>query len=108
MANKTHRITIADMVVWAKDRFVDDFHSYMDDFQNGPEQQIGKPTNYASRTNKERLRFHREVARMSGLLCLPNNSADSLKKLRKAGYWNGKNDTFWECGLEPFLGYEGQ
>jgi hypothetical protein len=40
--------------------------------------------------------LEKHILKLANLVNLPDDQYDTLKTLRKANFWNGKTDTFWE------------
>jgi hypothetical protein len=88
------RVTLADPINWAKDRLIDD----MTDALNTKAEFCNpgfKYTGYCILSYKRQKKLQRAVAKFARLLALPIKFK-SLGELRRAGYWNGAKDTFWE------------
>lgn len=107
------RLKVNDLVIWAKDRLIDDMQEYITDFSanGGGFMDVNDKSecgNYAARPGSHRRAFVQKIMKMAQLLNLREDSYDSLKTLRLAGYWNGDKDTFWENAPEPPTNYKGQ
>lgn len=79
--------TYADMVDYAKNRVAADMRDRVEEF-------LQTCLRYNNRTKQERMEFQRSMVRMSALLGLPDKKA-SLRVLKKAGYWYGREDAMW-------------
>lgn len=86
----TKKITLQGMILWAKDRL-------LDDMSLNSSMVIG----YWAMTSNQRKVFTKNLTDMVALLNLPENDIKSLKKLAKAGYFNGDKDTIWEWAEVP-------
>lgn len=122
--NERHKASVADLVIWAKDRLVDDLeekttelYNLINDFSDGKNVDpipAGQAKNYAASSEKRRESFAFQAEKLSDeshkmalMLALPDCSYESLAALRRAGYWNGRGDTFFE-EVDPPDGYAGQ
>ncbi len=107
-----HRATIAQCVLWAKDRMIDDYELFIRDFNDGGD--LGKEefdlcgcaANFAHTAIPRRNAFVKAITKFAKLLALPNTKLESLKALQKAGYFNGLKDTMFEH-CDPPKGYKG-
>lgn len=93
---RMQKITLPGMIVWVKDRLVQDISAFIMDTPC-----FLSPIDYYAMSSDQRKKFNKEMARMTELLNLPENDIKSLKKLAKAGYFNGNKDTMWEWADVP-------
>lgn len=93
---RMQKITLQGMIVWVKDRLVDDISCFIVDTPC-----FLSPLNYCAMSSDQRKKFNKHMACLMALLNLPENDIKSLKKLAKAGYFNGNKDTMWEWADVP-------
>jgi hypothetical protein len=90
------KITLQGMIIWAKDRLVDDIKAFIEETPC-----FLTTINYCEMCTSQRKKFKKEMSRLIELLNLPETDIRSLKQLAKAGYFNGNKDTMWEWAEVP-------